>query len=183
MKNIIIVLCAFLLFSCKTKPSDSKKEVEISIENKEDYIDIIGVFERKELNNEPHLSWFQENYNDYSLDESTAEKIKPLIKDIDITVFMGTWCSDSRRDSPAFFKLMDFLKIKDQKLELIAMTLEKNTPDSLEKGLEIYNIPTFIFKKDGKEINRIVEFPIETIEKDILNILSGKDYKNAYADF
>ena len=96
---------------------------------------------------------------------------------------MGTWCSDSRRDSPAFFKLMDFLKIKDQKLELIAMTLEKNTPDSLEKGLEIYNIPTFIFKKDGKEINRIVEFPIETIEKDILNILSGKDYKNAYADF
>ena len=118
MKNIIIVLCTFLLFSCKTKPSDSKKEVEISIENKKDYIDIIGVFERKELNNEPHLSWFQENYNDYSLDEPTAEKIKPLIKDIDITVFMGTWCSDSRRDSPAFFKLIDFLKIKDQKLEL-----------------------------------------------------------------
>jgi thiol-disulfide isomerase/thioredoxin len=93
---------------------------------------------------------------------------------------MGTWCSDSRRDSPAFFKLMDFLKIKDQKLELIAMTLEKNTPDSLEKGLEIYNIPTFIFKKDGKEINRIVEFPIETIEKDILEILTTNNYQNPY---
>ena len=96
---------------------------------------------------------------------------------------MGTWCSDSRRDSPAFFKLMDFLKIKENKLELIAMTLEKTTPNNLEKGLEIYNIPTFIFKKNGKEINRIVEFPIETIEKDIYNILSGKEYKNAYADF
>jgi thiol-disulfide isomerase/thioredoxin len=96
---------------------------------------------------------------------------------------MGTWCSDSRRDSPAFFKLIDFLDIRNQKLELIAMSLEKNTPDSLEKGLEIYNIPTFIFKKDGEEINRIVEFPIETIEKDIFNILSGEDYKNAYADF
>jgi hypothetical protein len=78
---------------------------------------------------------------------------------------------------------MDFLDVKNQKLELIAMSLEKNTPDSLEKGLEIYNIPTFIFKKDGKEINRIVEFPIETLEKDIFNILSGEDYKNAYADF
>jgi thiol-disulfide isomerase/thioredoxin len=96
---------------------------------------------------------------------------------------MGTWCSDSRRDSPAFFKLMDFLNVKNKKLKLIAMSLEKNTPDSLEKGLEIYNIPTFIFKKDGKEINRIVEFPIETLEKDIFNILSGEDYKNAYADF
>ena len=70
MKNTIIILCAFLLFSCKTKSSNSKKEVEISIENEEEYIDIIGVFEREELNNEPHLIWFQENYNDYSLDLS-----------------------------------------------------------------------------------------------------------------
>jgi hypothetical protein len=68
-------------------------------------------------------------------------------------------------------------------LELIAMSLEKTTPDSLERGLEIYNIPTFIFKKNGNEVNRIVEFPIETLEKDILNIVSGKDYRNAYADF
>ena len=37
--------------------------------------------------------------------------------------------------------------------------------------------------KNGKEINRIVEFPIETIEKDIYKILSGNEYKNAYADF
>jgi hypothetical protein len=78
---------------------------------------------------------------------------------------------------------MDFLDVKNQKLELIALSLEIITPDSVEKGLEIYNIPTFIFKKDGKEINRIVEFPIETLEKDIFNILSGEDYKNAYADF
>jgi len=53
----------------------------------------------------------------------------------------------------------------------------------LEKNQDIINIPTFIFKKDGKEINRIVEFPIESIEKDIFKILSSSDYKNAYADF
>ena len=33
------------------------------------------------------------------------------------------------------------------------------------------------------DINKVSNIPIETIEKDILNILSGKDYKNAYADF
>jgi len=183
MKNIIIIICGCLLFACKTKIPDSKNKTEITIENEEEYNDLLGKFKRNELNKEPHVSWFKENYDNYLLDKSTAEKIKPLIKGLEVTVFMGTWCSDSRRDSPAFFKLMDFLKIKDQKLELIAMTLEKNTPDSLEKGLEIYNIPTFIFKKDGKEINRIVEFPIETLEKDIFNILSGQEYKNAYADF
>ena len=68
-------------------------------------------------------------------------------------------------------------------MKLIAMSLDKTTADSLEKNQNIINIPTIIFKKNGKEINRIVEFPIETIEKDIYKILSGNDYKNAYADF
>ena len=30
-------------------------------------------------------------------------------------------------------------------------------------------------------MNRIVEFPINSLEQDILDILSGKEYKNAYA--
>ena len=183
MKKIMILLSICLLFSCKSKTTESKKNTKTEIENEEDYVDILGIFDRDELIYDPHAKWFKENYDNYQIDELTAKKIQPLIKDIEITIFMGTWCSDSRRDSPAFFKLMDFLNVKNKKLKLIAMSLEKNTPDSLEKGLEIYNIPTFIFKKDGKEINRIVEFPIETLEKDIFNILSGEDYKNAYADF
>ena len=87
------------------------------------------------------------------------------------------------RSTPAFFKLIDYLKIKDKKMKLIAMSLDKTTVDSLEKNQDIINIPTIIFMKNGKEINRIVEFPIETIEKDIYKILSGNEYKNAYADF
>ena len=78
MKNTIIILCTFLLFSCKTKSSNSKKDVEISIENEEKYIDIIGVFKREELNNEPHLIWFQENYNDYSLENLLLKKLNIL---------------------------------------------------------------------------------------------------------
>ena len=35
-------------------------------------------------------------------------------------------------------------------------------------------------KKNGNEINRIVEFPIETIEKDILEILTTNNYQNPY---
>jgi hypothetical protein len=39
-----------------------------------------------------------------------------------------------------------------------------------------------IFAKNGKEMNRIVEFPIQTLELDMLEILKGNDYKNAYAE-
>ena len=119
----------------------------------------------------------------YNLDESTAEKIKPLIKNFEITVFMGTWCEESQKDIPGFFKLYDYIKADNEKIQLIGMSEQKTTPQNYEKGLEIFNVPTYIFKKNGKEINRIVEFPVETLEKDIFKILSGQEYKNIYADF
>ncbi len=183
MKKIIILLLICLTYSCNINTSKSKKESITKNSSEQEYTDIIGIFQKDDLSSNPHAEWFKENYENYSLDQITAKKIKPLMKDFEITVFMGTWCSDSRRDSPGFFKLMDFVDFDYKNLELIAMSLEKTTPDSLERGLEIYNIPTFIFKKNGNEVNRIVEFPIETLEKDILNIVSGKDYRNAYADF
>ena len=44
---------------------------------------------------------------------------------------------------------------------------------------QVSNVPTFIFSKKG-EINRIVEFPIISLEQDILDILQDKGYKHAY---
>ena len=154
----------------------------IIIENSEseEYTDIIGLFDRKELSNNPHSEWFNQNYSDYNLDQETLDKLKPLFKDIEITVFMGTWCSDSRKEIPVFYKLIDKLNFSEKSIELIGMTLEKTTPDSLEFNQNLINVPTFIFKKDGKEINRIVEFPLETIEKDILEILTTNNYQNPY---
>ena len=162
-----------MIFSCNSSINKKKS-------GPEEYTDIIGVFERKELSNNPHAEWFNQNYSDYNLDKETLNKLKPLFKDIEITVFMGTWCSDSRKEIPVFFKLIDKLKINENSIELIGMTLEKTTPDSLELDQNLINVPTFIFKKDGKEINRIVEFPLETIEKDILEILTTNNYQNPY---
>ena len=169
---IIIVSPIFWIFQDLITFNDSK-----IIENSEseEYTDIIGLFDRKELSNNPHSEWFNQNYSDYNLDQETLNKLKPLFKDIEITVFMGTWCSDSRKEIPVFYKLIDKLNFSEESIELIGMTLEKTTPDSLEFNQNLINVPTFIFKKDGKEINRIVEFPLETIEKDILEILTTKN--------
>ena len=175
MKKLIVFLIVLATLSCNNSKNKSSSNLE-----SEEYIDIVGVFDRKELNKIPHAEWFKKNYSDYTLDEETVEKLKPLFRDIDIKIFMGTWCTDSRKEIPVFYKLMDKLQLDNKKIELIGMTLEKTTPDSLELNQNIINVPTFIFKKNGKEINRIVEFPIETIEKDILEILTTNDYQNPY---
>jgi hypothetical protein len=52
----------------------------------------------------------------------------------------------------------------------------------LEDGFDITNVPTFIFYRNGKEINRIVESPVISLEKDMLSILAGEVYKHTYAE-
>ena len=185
MKRIILIISIIFILSCNSKNSNSKKQNnDESIENIDfDAKDIVGFFDRSELNNHPHSLWYDKNYQDYKLDELIIEEIKPLIKDLEVTIFMGTWCEESQKDLPGFLKILDLVKLDKKKLQLIGMTEEKITPDNLEKDLDIFNIPTYIFKKNGKEINRIVEFPVETLEKDVLKILSGQEYKNIYADF
>ena len=96
---------------------------------------------------------------------------------------MGTWCSDSRENVPAFFKLMDHIKFRKRNIQLIGLDVDKKNPNQDEIKYNIINVPTFIFFKDGKEINRIVELTIESIEKDILKILDGTGYQNAYYVF
>ena len=113
-----------------------------------------------------------------------AKKIKKLInRKISIKVIMGTWCSDSRDNVPGFFKLMDYLKFSERRIELIGLDVDKKNPNEDELKYDIINIPTFIFYKNGEEINRIVELTIESIEKDILKILDGSGYENAYYGF
>ena len=47
----------------------------------------------------------------------------------------------------------------------------------------ILNIPTLIFFENGRENNRIVEFPVESMIEDFSKILKKEAYEDAYADF
>jgi thiol-disulfide isomerase/thioredoxin len=94
---------------------------------------------------------------------------------------MGTWCGDSKRETPRFFKIMEQADFDfDKNFKLIALNRLKRTPDNLQADYNIIRIPTFIFYRQGKELGRYVEYPRESMEKDILKILEGKPYKHSY---
>ena len=94
---------------------------------------------------------------------------------------MGTWCEDSQREVAPMLKILKESGFTIEDMELIAVSEDKDTPSGLEKKYDLFNVPTLIFSRDNKELNRIVEFPIETLEKDMLSILKDDGYKNAYA--
>ncbi|UOX34370.1 thioredoxin family protein [Flavobacterium sediminilitoris] len=186
MKTVIITVLS-LITNCSlyTKGTDGKPEEnrgKIIIESKEitDGI-LIGKTKITNLQQEPFNEWYSISYNEYKPNEEIIKEIKKYISDYSITVFMGTWCEDSQNQVPKFFKILNQLDFPLRKVNLITMTRDKTTPEIFEEGLNITNVPTFIFYKKDFEINRIVESPVESLEEDIFKIVSNKPYKHIYA--
>ncbi len=195
MMKIYLLAVSFTLFACgsgakitNTSVSNSKTEKEI---DKQDLNTtavktrpniLIGKHYRRALEQEPFAIWFNQNYTDYTIDSSIVKQLSPYLEGVSIKAFMGTWCSDSKRETPAFYKILDDANFDYKNLELITVTRNKDTPEGYEKGLDISRVPTFIFYKKGKEIGRYVEFARETLEKDMLTILSEEPYKHSYED-
>ncbi len=85
---------------------------------------------------------------------------------------------------PFFKKVLDEVGFPKENIEMIAVDRKKEAykqaPNREEKGLNIHRVPTFIFYNKGKEINRIVEYPKETFERDVWKIINGKKYNPNY---
>jgi thiol-disulfide isomerase/thioredoxin len=85
---------------------------------------------------------------------------------------MGTCCGDSKREVPRFIKILKPVDFPMENLKIVALDKRKEkykkSPQGEEWGLNIRRVPTFIFYKNGREINRIIETPVTTLEEDIL---------------
>ncbi|WP_417358936.1 thioredoxin family protein [Galbibacter sp.] len=181
--TILIIALGFGLMACQSGASKSNKldyTKQASVDQDKDSI-LVGKHSRKQLEQAPYNQWFDANYKEYQANAEVVAELEPLLDGITVKIFMGTWCSDSQHNVPAFFKIMDQAGYEYNDFELYSMTEQKVTPENFEEGLDVINVPTIIIYKDDKEVNRLVEYPINSIEKDLLDILQGKDYKNPYA--
>ena len=175
MKKILLSFILIAAISCTAR----KKEATAVIDKDGN---LIGIVNKENFFQESYNLWFTPNYNDYKTDKEVVEKLKPLLNNITIKAFMGTWCGDSQEQTPVFYKILDEADFNYANLEFIAVDRSKSTPDNLQEGFNIERVPTFIFYKEGKEIGRFVEYPRETVEVDLLKIVSGKPYKHSYED-
>ena len=143
---------------------------------------LVGFLQKSDFLQGKFKVWFEEEYHEYQPKEKLVKKIKKELEGIDIKIFMGSWCHDSHREIPRYFKLMEAAGF-DLKAhsEIVGLTRGKKTPDNLQKGFDVDHTPTFIFYRDGKEIGRYIEQPRQSMEKDFLKILKGKPYKHSYA--
>ncbi len=170
MQNRISLLISFLiLLGCA-----SSKELNTIVFSEQTNQDILtGNGNREVLKKEPFASWYINEYTNYNVDIETLEKISnERLKNITVQVILGTWCPDSRREVPRFYKIMDHLKYPEKKITLIGVNRNKEVPVRYYQNLQIEKVPTFIIYINQKEIGRIVESPLKSLEKDLLNIMA-----------
>jgi tetratricopeptide (TPR) repeat protein len=145
---------------------------------------LLGKIDKSGLEGDNYKSWFTKNYNDYEPNSTITEAIASELKNYGITLFMGTWCGDSKKEVPRLYKVLEACNYPMDQLTVVAVSREagmyKQSPQHEEAGLNIHRVPTVIFYKDGKEINRIVEHPVKTFEEDIQNIITVNDYISNY---
>lgn len=189
--NLLILILAFIT-SCgnSTDSTDSANattpETTIPETTEENVADaeqqqmLVGKLSKEDLQEEPYAKWFNNNYEKFGASEEAMETIKNNISDYEIVAFMGTWCADSKREVPKFYKILDEANYDLSKLTLIGVDRAKNSPENIEEEWNVSMVPTFIILKDGKEVNRFVEFPVETIEEDLAKIVSGEEYSHSY---
>lgn len=176
MKLIIMLLLAATPYFSLCQTSSEKPKI------------LYGKCSKDSLITGPFSNWFTPGYDSYKPAASVVHDLRnQYLDNISMKIFFGTWCGDSKREVPRFLKLLNSISFPEKKTEIIALgdsdSLYKQSPGHEEAGLGIFRVPTFIIYKNGVELNRINEFPVNSLEKDLLEVLNGQLYSPNYRSF
>ena len=82
---------------------------------------------------------------------------------------------------PCFVSMIDDVGYSSEHVELIAINRSKEVPSLFGSGLNIHHVPTFILMRGDRELGRIIETPVVSLERDMLTILRGEPYTPNHA--
>ncbi len=135
---------------------------------------LLGYFEADRLLDKPHGDWYNKEFDGYNIDNETFLRLSELdLSKVEVLIVLGTWCPDSRREVPRFIKLFQLLEMDENGLRMIGTDTYKKAPIDNYDDLNIERVPTFIFYRNKSELGRIIEYPIESLEKDMLKIFGA----------
>lgn len=122
----------------------------------------------------------------YVPEPGAVARLAAVSRPVDVVCVLGTWCGDSRREVPRFWKLMESAANPNLRLRMFAVgrkddaaALAKSeavgAPRDIRAVWGVTLVPTFIFRADGEELGRIIEIPTGTLEGDAAKIVATAD--------
>jgi len=110
----------------------------------------------------------------YSPDLEFISGLQAVSEEIQIEVFLGTWCPDSKQHVSAYFKIMDMVQNPLIRTTYIGLPQIKEDRAKYIQGKDIQRIPTFVVTIRGQEAGRIIETPRTSVEEDLWRIIQEK---------
>ena len=108
-------------------------------------------------------------------DIEAAFSLSSALSGAEVTVLLGTWCSDSRRELARLWRAFDEAGIPDPaELRYVGVDREMIEPEDWTAGRNLQLVPTFLVSRQGVELGRVVEVAPNGIERDLLSILLGE---------
>jgi len=159
------------------------QRLETALDEKSRKPMLVGIAVRADIMKDSYGEWYAQEYEDYEINHDLVIASRDFLDSIEVQVFLGTWCEDSRREVPRFFKILDEMGWSENQMQMIMLDRNKTSGYGLEKDKNIHHVPTFVVYKERQEIGRIIETPTETLEEDLFNILIGDPPTPNYAEW
>ena len=146
-------------------------------ENEDEGPPLVGVVSREEV--EAHEPGWVAAEIEAQPDAGAARALLDVEPGAEVTVYLGTWCSDSRRELARLWRAFDDTGIglavePPFGLEYVAVDRAKEQPADRLAGVGLEYVPTFVVRRGGEEVGRVVEISPNGIEHDLLALLSGE---------
>lgn len=172
--KISTLIVSFLISSWFLNSDKTEINTEVTV-NGVTYL--YGEINRAGLKSANYKSWFTANYNRYQPKTEKLASIKNgRLEGLKVKLLMATWCGDSKRNVPIFYKILDSIGFNEEQLQVWALDRRKHGPNNEQIQYGVTRVPTIIFYRNDKEIGRFVERlkPGENMEDIIIGIINKK---------
>jgi len=161
-----------MLTACGT----SKKLNKLAVDERSGKTILVGEVNKQAFEKDEFKTWYNSQYNNYKPETEVIEQLKKneILSEIEIVVVFGSWCGDSRRELPRFYKILDEINFPKKNITVIAVDRTKKGKHKIFERINVQRVPTFYFYKDEKLIGKIVETPVKSLEEDMLEIIIKK---------
>jgi thiol-disulfide isomerase/thioredoxin len=170
LNHILFSALAAAYFSLGIQAQEMNRSINDQVRNRPVLVDYV---DRAGLQTGEFADFFTAEYDAYQPDIEIVGKLgNSLHEDIQIMIVLATWCSDSKREVPRFLKLLDLIGFDDSNLVMVGVDSHKKAYDVSVDELNIEFVPTFIILRKEVELGRIIEYPENSLEADLLRIIN-----------
>lgn len=174
MKTFTLLASLLIYSSCLLSSDKAEINKEVTV-NGLTYL--YGEINRAGLKSANYKNWFTANYDRYQPNTGKLANMENgKLEGLKVKLLMATWCGDSKRNVPIFYKILDGIGFNEEQLQVWALDRRKHGPNNEQIQYGVTRVPTIIFYRNDKEIGRFVERlkPGQNMEDIIIGIINKR---------